>query len=104
MLLRNILTPTTSTTTRRFAFVADGPSDAVGLLRKPSPNRENGNCVVSHASEKSASRLRQSNPTGKSLPILRNRVKPPESKIFLFSRTPRHYTSNPSRPAQRGVS
>jgi len=40
--------------------------------------------------------LRQSNPTGKSLLIFRNRVKPKnyqESKIFLFSSDPNHFTS-----------
>jgi hypothetical protein len=43
-------------------------------------------------------------PTGKSLPILRNRVKPQNKKYFAFPEERTVAYLSPSRPDKRGVS
>jgi hypothetical protein len=52
--------------------------------------------------------LRQINPTGKSLLIFRNRVKPPFAKIFCFAPDPNQFTDShrlvPARGADRASS
>src|SRR5882672_6116443 len=64
------------------------------------------NCVASHAKKKLNRRLRQNNPTGKSVRIFRNSVKPKnhkESKIFLLSRRANH-CSKSARLTRQGAS
>jgi hypothetical protein len=48
-------------------------------------------------------RLRQINPTGKSLPIIRNLVKPRNQKYFASRLTQITSKSNPSRPTRGAI-
>ena len=57
------------------------------------PGKSPANCVASRATTILMRGVRQSNPTGKSLRIFGNDVKPRFEKIFLFSFDPNHFTS-----------
>jgi len=64
--------------------------------------------ICRHGKSNFCIRLRQINPTGKSLLIIRNRVKPPFAKIFRFAPDPNQFTDShrlvPARGADRASS
>jgi hypothetical protein len=80
------------------------PDAAHGSALTAGMNPRPAGCVASRTTTIWMRRVRQNNPTGKSLLIFRNGVKPQNKKYFAFPEGQNRAYLLPSRPDQRGVS